>query len=279
MSYVLCCVDGKNYSQSACDYAVLISNNMNLPLKFLNIVEHSSKSDKLDLSGNIKLGEKDDILEQRAEEEAIKSKLAIKEGKELLVTLKKRALITCANEITLIQIHGDVLENILAFQNEMAILVIGISSNENHKIGDNVKEIIREIHKPVLLVNSEFVTPKKLLIAYNGSEESKKLLNETSSKPIFKNVHRDIVNINEDKLLSEKLLNEAKEIYAKKDIEVETSVLSGDAKTEILIFLGQNDCDILAMGAFGHSRIKEFIFGSLTSDILTQCKKPILLFR
>ena len=43
MSFVLCCVDGENYSQSACDYAVLISNNLNLPLKFLNIVEHSSK--------------------------------------------------------------------------------------------------------------------------------------------------------------------------------------------------------------------------------------------
>ena len=279
MSYVLCCVDGENYSQSACDYAVLISNNMNLPLKFLNIVEHSSKSDTLDLSGNIKLGEKDDILEQRAQEEAIKSKLAIKEGKDLLVSLKKRALITCENEITLMQIHGDVLDNILTFKDEIAVLVIGISSHENHKIGDNVKEIIREIHKPVLLVNREFVTPKKLLIAYNGSKESKKLLIETSSKPIFKNVHRDIVNINEDKLLSEKLLNEAKEIYAKNDIEVETSVLSGDAKTEILIFLGQNDCDILAMGAFSHSRIKEFIFGSLTSDILVQCKKPILLFR
>ena len=72
MSFILCCVDGKNYSQSACDYAVMISNNMKLPLKILNIVEHSSKSDKLDLSGNIKLGEKDDILEKLANDEAIK---------------------------------------------------------------------------------------------------------------------------------------------------------------------------------------------------------------
>jgi nucleotide-binding universal stress UspA family protein len=279
MSYVLCCVDGKNYSQSACDYAVMISNNMKLPLKFLNIIEHSSKSEKLDLSGNIKLGEKDDILEQRVEEEAIKSKLAIKEGKELLVSLKKRALITCSNEITLIQMHGDVLENILVFQKEIAVLIIGIKTQENHKIGDNVKDIIREINKPILLVNNEFITPKKLLIAYNGSEKAKKFLKESSIKPIFKNIHRDIVNVNDDKTASEKLLNEVKEFYIKQEIPVETSALNGDTKTEILIHLGQNDCDILAMGAFGHSRIKEFIFGSITSDILAQCKKPILLFK
>jgi nucleotide-binding universal stress UspA family protein len=279
MSYVLCCVDGKNYSQSACDYAVMISNNMKLPLKFLNIIEHSSKSEKLDLSGNIKLGEKDDILEQRVEEEAIKSKLAIKEGKELLVSLKKRALITCSNEITLIQMHGDVLENILVFQKEIAVLIIGIKTQENHKIGDNVKDIIREINKPILLVNNEFITPKKLLIAYNGSEKAKKFLKESSIKPIFKNIHRDIVNVNDDKTASEKLLNEVKEFYIKQEIPVEISALSGDAKTEILIHLSQNDCDILAIGAFGHSRIKEFIFGSITSDILAQCKKPILLFK
>ena len=70
-----------------------------------------------------------------------------------------------------------------------------------------------------------------------------------------------------------------KKIYVKQEIDVNTSVLSGDAKSEILNYMEQNDCDILAMGAFGHSRIKEFIFGSLTSEILDSCKKPILLFR
>lgn len=279
MSYVLCCVDGKNYSQSACDYAVMISNNMSLPLRFLNIIEHSSKSKNLNLSGNIKLGEKDDMLEEFTNEEASRSKDAIKDGKELLNTLKQRALQTCKNEVTILQIHGDVIETILDFEKKVALLVIGIKSHEEHKIGDNVKDIIRAIHKPVLLVNSEFVEPKKLLIAYNGSTESKKLLNETSKKPIFKDIKRDIVNINEDKTLSSKLLNEAKEIFAKQNIEVDTSVLSGEPKEAIYNYFEQNSCDILAMGAFGHSRLKEFIFGSFTSEMLGKIKKPILLFR
>ncbi|MEZ4693738.1 MAG: universal stress protein [Aliarcobacter sp.] len=279
MSYVLCCVDGKNYSQSACDYAVMISNNMNLPLKFLNIIEHSSKVEKLNLSGNIKLGEKDDLLQEYTNEEATKSQCAIKTGKELLNTLKQKALQTCKNEITILQVHGDVIETILDFEKEISVLVIGIKSHEEHIIGENVKDIIRTIHKPVLLVNREFIEPKKLLIAYNGSNESKKLLNETSKKPIFKNIKRDIVNINADKILSAKLLNEAKEIFAKQNIEIDTSVLSGEPKEAIYNYFEQNNCDILAMGAFGHSRLKEFIFGSFTSEMLRKIKKPILLFR
>ena len=279
MSCVLCCVDGKNYSQSACDYAVMISNNMKLPLKILNVIEHSSKSDILDLSGNIKLGEKDDILEKLTNEESIKSKQIIKEGKDLLLALKEKALITAEQDVILMQAHGDILDNILELQDEISILIIGIKSHDKNKIGENVKDIIRELNKPILLVNSEFITPKKILIAYNGSEESKKILTTAIRNPIFKDVTRDIVNINDDKLFSEKILDEAKKIYAKSEIDIKTSVLSGDAKTEILTYMYENDCDILAMGAFGHSRIKEFIFGSFTSEIIAQSKKPILFYR
>ena len=279
MSFVLCCVDGKNYSQSACDYAVMISNNMKLPLKILNVIEHSSKSDILDLSGNIKLGEKDDILEKLTNEESIKSKQIIKEGKDLLLALKEKALITAEQDVILMQAHGDILDNILELQDEISILIIGIKSHDKNKIGENVKDIIRELNKPILLVNSEFITPKKILIAYNGSEESKKILTTAVRNPIFKDVTRDIVNINDDKLFSEKILDEAKKIYAKSEIDIKTSVLSGDAKTEILTYMYENDCDILAMGAFGHSRIKEFIFGSFTSEIIAQSKKPILFYR
>ena len=233
MSCILCCVDGKNYSQSVCDYAVMISNNMKLPLKILNIVEHSSKSNKLDLSGNIKLGEKDDILEKLTNEESIKSKQIIKEGKDLLLALKEKALITAEQDVILMQAHGDILDNILELQDEISILIIGIKSHDKNKIGENVKDIIRELNKPILLVNSEFITPKKILIAYNGSEESKKILTTAVRNPIFKDVTRDIVNINDDKLFSEKILDEAKKIYAKSEIDIKTSVLSGDAKTEI----------------------------------------------
>ncbi|BFU76962.1 hypothetical protein ALC152_01770 [Arcobacter sp. 15-2] len=279
MSYILCCIDGKNYSQSACDYAVHISNNMNLPLRFLHIIEHTSKSDSLDLSGNISLGEKDDMIEEYTNEESIKNKNLIKEGKTLLNDLKQRAKQECKNEITILQVHGDLLETIVEVENQTAVLVIGIASKENHKIGDNVKDIIRSIHKPILLVNSEFIEPKKLLLAYNGSNESKKLLNETSAKPIFKDIIREIVNINDDKIASAKLVDEAKKIFEKQNIKVNTSVLSGEPSSTILNYFEEKDFDVLAMGAFGNSRIKEFIFGSFTSKILANIKKPILLFR
>jgi nucleotide-binding universal stress UspA family protein len=280
MKYILCCVDGKNYSEAVCDYAVMIANNMKLPIKILNVVEHKHTSEILDLSGNIKLGEKDDILEALTQEEAIESKSSIKAGRELLLTLKMRASASCNHEILTSLVHGDIIENIIESQDEIEVLVIGINSNKEQLIGTNVKDIIKSIHKPVLLVNNEFISPRKILIAYNGSTESKKLLTSTANNPIFtKEIHRDIVNLNTNKQSSSLLLKEAKEIFAKNDIMVNTESLEGESEDLIVEYFAKNESDILAMGAFGHSWIKELVFGSFTSKILSKMKKPILLFR
>ena len=37
--------------------------------------------------------------------------------------------------------------------------------------------------------------------------------------------------------------------------------------------------DLLVMGAFGHSRIRNLIIGSTTTEMMRSCKIPILLFR
>ncbi|WP_346433142.1 universal stress protein [Breoghania sp.] len=36
---------------------------------------------------------------------------------------------------------------------------------------------------------------------------------------------------------------------------------------------------LLVMDAYGHSRIRSFVIGSTTSEMMRSCKVPILLFR
>jgi nucleotide-binding universal stress UspA family protein len=37
--------------------------------------------------------------------------------------------------------------------------------------------------------------------------------------------------------------------------------------------------DLLVMGAYGHSHIREFIVGSTTNKLLRSCTVPVLMFR
>lgn len=280
MKYILCCIDDSKYTKAICEYAIFISNNTNLPIKLLNVIEHNHNSKKINLSGNIGLGEKDDILNELVQEEAIESKTIIKQSKELLKSLKEEFKDSCKNELSISQVHGEFLENLQECKDEIEVLVLGITSHENHLVGENVKDIIKTINKPTLLVNNEFSTPKKQLIAYNGSNESKHLLQRTSKNPILgKSLNRNIVNLSEDEASAYKLLKEAKEVLNKNDIEVQTTYLEGSTPEVLLNYFEKEEYDILAMGAFGHSFIKELFMGSFTSKVLSSIKKPILLFR
>lgn len=40
-----------------------------------------------------------------------------------------------------------------------------------------------------------------------------------------------------------------------------------------------NKADLLVMGAYGHSRIRELIIGSTTTEMIRRTKQPVLLFR
>jgi len=276
--FILSCVDGSNFNEAVCDYGVFISNNIKAPLRFLNIVEHSNSIKDLDLSGNITLGSKEDLLKKFSHDEELLSKQTIKKSKELLQNLEYRAKQTTQADVSVALIHGEVVPTLIELKNNIKIALLGINSKQQTKIGDNIQEIIREIHKPVLLVNQEFTQPKKILIAYNGSNESKEILKIVASNPLLGDVQRTIINNNKNKTISQKLLKEAKEIFTSHNITVETQSFQTDKK-QIITYFYENNFDILVMGAYKHSRLKEFIFGSFTSYILENINKPILLFR
>ena len=276
--FVLCCVDGENFNEAICDYGVFISNSAKLPLRFLNIVEHNNNVQELDLSGNIALGAKDNLLEKLSNDEEQSSKQTIQTSRKLLQNLENRAKERIQTDVSISLLHGEVVQSLIDLKQEIKITLLGINSSNQTKIGDNIKEIIREIHKPVLLINQEFTQPKKILIAYNGSNESKEILKIVASNPLFGNVQRTIINIDKNQAMSEKLLQEAQEIFTAQKITVRTQSLQIDKK-EIINYFNENNFDMLVMGAYSHSRLKEFVFGSFTSYVLENLHKPILLFR
>ncbi|MDP2122513.1 MAG: universal stress protein [Hoeflea sp.] len=60
---------------------------------------------------------------------------------------------------------------------------------------------------------------------------------------------------------------------------LETSILSGQPETVLADCVEKNGEALVAMGAYGHSRIRSFVLGSTTSEILRSCKAPVVLMR
>jgi len=85
--------------------------------------------------------------------------------------------------------------------------------------------------------------------------------------------------VNRDEKESHRLLGQAKNLFGEADYEVVTESLSGDSVEALLEYQEKKGIDIIAMGAFGGNRLKSIIFGSFTTKMFLNAKKPLLLFR
>jgi len=56
-------------------------------------------------------------------------------------------------------------------------------------------------------------------------------------------------------------------------------VIPGQPETVISDSIEADNFDLLVMGAYGHSRIRNLIIGSTTTQMIGACKVPIMLFR
>lgn len=279
MEKILVCVDGSVLSKAVCDYGVYLANLLNLPLVILNVVEHSHKTKKLDLSGNIGLGSRDELLEELVNEEMSESKKLIAKGRTVLKEMKEYVESKNFTNFTTLQKHGTLYETLDELSSTIRLAVIGLRGEDNQDIGYHVEELIRMLNIPILLVNKAFEPISSILIAYDGSNYAKKAIESSRKNIIFKDTNIHVVNIDKDKESSKKILDEVQELFEKSNKNIKTASLNGDGPSAILDYQKQNNLDIIAMGAYSHNRFRSAIFGSFTTQMLLNSKVPLLLFR
>ena len=57
------------------------------------------------------------------------------------------------------------------------------------------------------------------------------------------------------------------------------TVVSGEPETSLPSYLKKHMVGLLVMGAYGHSRIRQFIVGSTTTTLLRTSPVPVLVLR
>jgi len=60
-------------------------------------------------------------------------------------------------------------------------------------------------------------------------------------------------------------------------VEVRSSVTTGDIGAALLAMAAEVHADLLVMGGYGHSRLREFVLGGVTRGILSAMTVPVLM--
>ena len=120
-------------------------------------------------------------------------------------------------------------------------------------------------------------TVDKVMIAWNGSRESSRAVRD--ALPILRAVAEVIVfsvDPDRDHLPGAKIANHLARHGVKTDVRhtIASDIEVGDA---ILNAVSDYSADLLVMGAYGHTRLREFVFGGATRHVLRHMTTPTLL--
>lgn len=280
---VLACVDDSTFSEAVVDYAAWVSQTVKSPLKLLHNIEHR-QTPLRDFSGNLSVDIRENLLEELTELEAKSNKILMEQGKMMLHQARERAVSRDAFEAATFQRHGSLAESLIEMEDEIRVLIMGVRGedheNRQDQIGAQLETVIRNMHRPVLVVNRPFLeAPRNIMLAYDGSESARKGLDMLASSPLFKGMTCHVVHVSKNAKEEENILANARQTLEASGLRVETASLEGEVESALLDYRRQNNIDMTVMGAFGHSRLRELLFGSVTVKMLSNSQVPLLLLR
>ncbi len=278
-------IDGSAYSHSVCDYAAWASLCLNAELETLHVLDgRNSSTGSSNLSGNIGLGARTALMSELAEIDAQRSKLAQLMGRAILDDASERIMNAGLEGVETRLRHGDLVETVLNMEKDTGLLVIGkrgeAADFAKMHLGSNLERIVRAFKKPILIASRNFKIPKAIMIAYDGGPTADRAIEFVCNNPLFTGLDCHLLSAtssdNQELTNKVKLASEKLEVLGGK---VSTEIVKGQPTTVISEAVIDRNIDLLIMGAYGHSRIRNLIIGSTTTEVIRKCLIPIVLYR
>ncbi len=283
MSYVIGCIDGATASTAVCEYSAWAAKQLKAPLMLLHVLENSSLEASTDITGNIGLGTREHLLEQLVELDEQRAKLALKHGHLLLQQAEDKLRSSGVDEIHQRQRHGELAPTLVEMEQDVRLAVLGLhgedSVNQLHKVGSHLETVIRTVHRPLLLTTDSYRQPQSAMLAYDGSATTKKGVELLAKSPLFQGMPIHIVMVDAETADNKERLQWAAEQLGAGGHDVKTKLLAGNVEECLHQYQTEQEIDLMVMGAFGHSRIRQFLVGSTTMRVLQESVTPVLVLR
>lgn len=284
MTHLIALIDGSGYSQSVCDLTRWVAERTDASIDLMHVLgRRSVGSEPADLSGNLKLGARTALLKELADLDEQKNKLELKRGRLLLeeakTGLEDAGLANVGTKLR----HGDLIESIAEFENDADLIVVGkrgeAADFAKMHLGSNLERVVRAAQKPVLVASRAFKPINKFLIAFDGGESVMKAVRHIASGKLFTGLPCVLLSVGKPTDTMQEKLDEAAAILRKAGYSVDAGFASGEPEDVIKDKIETDKIDLLVMGAYGHSRIRNLIIGSTTTEMVRSCQVPVMMFR
>lgn len=283
MSTVTACIDASPSASCVATAGAWASQRLQAPLRLLHVLERSPATATQDLSGTIGLGSREQLLAELTELDARRERLAMEHGKHLLEDAARLATAAGVESLEKRQRHGSLLDTLRELEEDTRLLVMGRVGEDHdiasHTIGSHLESVVRSLHRPIMVVMREFVAPRQFMIAYDGSATASKALNLMASSPLLVGLPCHLVTVGPLSAEQTRQIGQARDTLTAAGFAVTTATIEGEVQAALSQYHRDNNIDLMVMGAWGHSRIRQFFVGSNTTRMLSHSDITLLLLR
>ncbi|MCW8907126.1 MAG: universal stress protein [Sedimenticola sp.] len=279
-SNVVACIDGTEVSSAVSDYAAWSSLRLEAPLVLLHVLDKSAYPVESNLSGNIGLDSREALLQELAELDQRRGRLALEQGRVMLEAARQQAVADGVSEPVVHQRHGDLLESLLAIEQDTRLLVLGKhDENLGAHVGSRLETLVRSLHRPMLVCPASYKRPERVMIAFDGSKTAHKSVDMVAGSPLFHGMPCHVVMVGSETDANREQLEWARQTLEDSEFNVTIELREGEVENTLCEYRRENSIDIIVMGAYGHSVIRRFLVGSTTTAVIRNAQIPVLLLR
>lgn len=284
MKKIIALVDGSVYAHSVCDHAAWVAQKTGAEVELLHVIgRRETGAAKANLSGNITLGARTALLNELTDLDAQRAQLSQKIGRAILDDATSHIEGKGVERVTARLRIGDLVETVAEQEAEADLVMIGkrgeAADFAKLHLGSNLERIARSSTKPVFVASRAFNPINRFMIAYDGGTSAMKAVDHVARSPLFAGLECVLLMVGPDSEENRKRLDNAKTTLEAGSFTVDARIIAGQPEAVISKATEEQGIDLLVMGAYGHSRIRSFIIGSTTSEMIRSCKVPVILFR
>jgi len=284
MPKLIAFIDGSVYSESVVDHAAWVANTIGAAVDVVHVIgRRDTGSVPVDLSGNLEMDSQQALLEELAEHDRQSARIARARGRLIVDGAVQRLRSAGVAEAHARLRTGDIVEAVQELEFEATLIIVGkrgeAADFARLHLGSNLERIVRVSHKPVLVANRKFKPVQRFMVAFDGGPSVMKAIAHIASGKLFPGLPCHLVAAGRDTPESRGRIGAAADLLRSAGYAVDYSIEDGEPEKVIARAVEQHKSDLLVMGAYGHSRIRSFIIGSTTAEMVRSVLVPVMLFR
>lgn len=282
-STIIACTDGSAYAPSVYDHAAWAAGRLQAAIKVLHLLEHPVQPVPTDVSGAIGFDASAELMAELVTLAEAQGRVAQAKGRALLAEAQRQLAAAGITAVTTRQEHGSLPDAIARLESGAELVVIGKRGEHADfaklHLGSNLERVIRSCHHPVLVTSRAFQPIERFLIAYDGGPSARKAVAYVAERPLLRGLACHLLTVGEDKPGLRADLEAVHRRLEAAGYTVAAELLPGSRDTVIADAVKRLNIGLMVMGAYGHSRIRQFIVGSTTTTTIRTVHAPVLMFR